>query len=80
MARPNGLKVVRDGVEGATPSQIKAIYCIGRNQPDVGEEGVEARCRAVFGRLPAELSKRQASEFIDLLRRPAAAVAARAGG
>ena len=79
VARPNGLKVVRDGVEGATPSQIKAIYCIGRDQPDMGEEGVEARCRAVFSRLPAELSKRQASEFIDLLRRPAAAAAARAG-
>jgi hypothetical protein len=81
VAPPNGLKVVRDGVEGATPSQIKAIYCIGRDQPDLGEEGVEARCRATFGRLPAELTKRQASEFIDLLRRPAAApVAARAGG
>jgi len=81
VARPNGLKVVHDGVEGATPSQIKAIYCIGRDQPDLGEEGVEARCRATFGRLPAELTKRQASEFIDLLRRPAAApVAARAGG
>jgi hypothetical protein len=78
---PNGLKVVRDGVPGATPSQIKAIYCIGRDQPALGEEGVEERSRSVFGRLPAELSKRQASEFIDLLRRPAAsAAAARTGG
>jgi hypothetical protein len=76
VARPGGLKVVRDGGDGATPSQIKAIYCIGRDQPDLGQEGVEERCRAVFGRLPAELSKRQASEFIDLLRRPASAVPA----
>ena len=75
VARPDGLEV-RNGVEGATPSQVKAIYCIGRDQPDMGEEGVEERCRDVFGRLPAELSKRQASEFIDLLRRPAVAVRA----
>jgi hypothetical protein len=71
VSAPEGLKVIRDGVPGATPSQIKAIYCIARDQPDMGEEGVEQRCRAAFGRLPAELSKRQASEFIDLLRRPA---------
>jgi hypothetical protein len=77
---PEGLKVIRDGVPGATPSQIKAIYCIGRDQPAMGEEGVEQRCRAVFGRLPAELSKRQASEFIDLLRRPAATAKAIAVG
>ncbi len=78
VAPPAGLTVVRDEVPGATPSQIKAIYCIGRDQPDVGEEGVEQRCRAVFGRLPAELTKRQASEFIDLLRRPASPALAHA--
>jgi hypothetical protein len=77
---PGGLAVVRDGVPGATPSQIKAIYCIGRDQPDVGEEGVEQRCRAVFGHLPAELTKRQASEFIDLLRRPTGQAVAHASG
>jgi hypothetical protein len=65
---PPGLKVVRDGGVAATPSQIKAIYYIGRDRPDLGEQGVEERSRAVFGRLPAELSKRQASEFIDQLR------------
>lgn len=74
VTRPGNLKVVRDSGEGATPSQIKAIYRIGRDQPDLGEEGIETRCRALFGRLPAELSKRQASEFIDLLRRPASAL------
>ncbi len=66
------LTVVRDrGKDEATPSQLKAIYAIGREQRGGGDAMVDERCRAVFGRLPAELSKRQASEFIDLLRRPA---------
>ena len=66
VARRN-LKVVRDR-EPATSSQIKAIYAIGRDHPSMGEDGVEKRSRAAFGCLPAELSKRQASELIDLLR------------
>jgi hypothetical protein len=71
------LKVVRDGPEqGATPSQIKAIYAIGRDLPHVGDGDVEARCRSQFGKPPAQLTKRQASEFIDLLRKPAAPRAA----
>jgi len=69
--RPPRLKVLRDGSsDGATPSQIKAIYSIGRDH-HAPEGAIDQRCRAVFGRLPAQLSKRQASEFIDLLRRPA---------
>ncbi len=71
----SGLKVIRDGDAAATPSQVKAIYAIGRDLPHTGDGGVEARCRSLFGRPPQELSKRQASEFIDLLRRPAAASA-----
>ena len=68
--RPPRLKVLRDGSsDGATPSQIKAIYSIGRDH-HAPEGAIDQRCRAVFGRLPAQLSKRQASEFIDLLRRP----------
>jgi hypothetical protein len=66
------LKVVRDAPEPATRSQIKAIYAIGRDLPHAGDGDVEARCRARFGRPPAELSKRQASEFIDYLRKPPA--------
>lgn len=70
-----GLKVVRDRArEGATSPQVKAIYSIGRGQA-LAEAEVEARCRAAYGCLPAELSKQQASEFIDALRRPAQAVA-----
>lgn len=65
------LKVVRDRGKGpATSSQVKAIYSIGRDQHGGSDAGVEERCRATFGCLPAELSKQRASEFIDLLRRP----------
>ncbi len=71
------LKVVRDRPdEGATPSQLKAIYAIGRDLPHVGDGDIEGRCRSHFGKPPAQLTKRQASEFIDLLRKPAPAVAA----
>jgi hypothetical protein len=70
------LKVVRDGDAGATPAQLKAIYAIGRDLPHTGDGGIEARCRSLFGQPPEQLTKRQASEFIDLLRRPAAPAAA----
>jgi hypothetical protein len=69
------LKVVRERPDTeATPSQLKAIYAIGRDLPHVGDGDIESRSRALFGRPPNQLSKRQASEFIDLLRRPAGAV------
>jgi hypothetical protein len=48
---------------------MKAIYAIGRDH-ELDEEAIEERCRARFGLAPAELSKRQASEFIELLRKP----------
>lgn len=65
------LKVIRDRAnESATSSQIKAIYAIGRRHGAPDDAAVEARCRAVHGCPPAELSKRQASGFIDLLRQP----------
>ena len=65
----NGLKMLKDGGAIATPAQVKAIYSSAR---DAGgdEDMVEGRCRAVFSCLPAELTKQQASEFIDLLREP----------
>jgi hypothetical protein len=64
------LKVIRDAPELATRSQVKAIYAIGRDLPLAGDGDVEVRCRARYGRPPAELTKRQASEFIDHLRKP----------
>lgn len=77
----SGLKVLRDGqAGGATPSQVKAIYAIGRDLPHTGDGDVEARSRAKFGRPPAKLTKREASEFIDSLRRPVPAHVAVASG
>ena len=74
--RRGDLKVVRDReAEGATVSQVKAIYAIGRDE-GAEESAVEERCRSLFGAAPAQLSKRQASRFIELLRRPASAATA----
>jgi hypothetical protein len=69
--RPPSLSVVRER-QSATESQVRAIYNIGRDH-EAPREAVDERCRALFGCRPAELSKRKASEFIDLLRRPAPA-------
>ena len=63
------LKVVRDRqTEAATAPQLKAIYAIGRGRRGLAESGVDERCRSRYGCAPPELSKQQASEFIDLLR------------
>ena len=52
----------------ATEPQIKAIYAIGRGAQSLDESEVEARCKEMFGVSPSELSRRQASEFIDALK------------
>lgn len=71
VARAGDLKVVRDQArEAATSSQIRAIYSIVQGRSPA-EGTVEQRCRAAYDCLPGELSKHQASEFIDALRRPA---------
>ena len=69
--RERSLRVIRDrSDDGATSAQLQAIHAIAR-EGDAEVAGVEERCREAFGCLPGELSKRQASEFIDLLRKPA---------
>lgn len=82
----SGLKAVREGapaaargVDHATSSQINAILSIARRHSEEGGEGVEGRCRALYGCPPGELSKRQASEFIIQLRRPQGAATAAPG-
>jgi hypothetical protein len=62
------LKLVRDR-EPATSAQIKAIYAIGRHDQLGDAPAMDERCRSAFGCLPADLTKRQASELIDQLRR-----------
>jgi len=63
-ASPNG--------SGATEKQIKAIYAIGRASKRLSEGQVDDRCAEVFGVAPAELTKAEASQFIDLLKGEAA--------
>jgi uncharacterized protein YbdZ (MbtH family) len=57
----------------ATEKQIKAIYAIGRSSKRLSESQVDDRCAEVFGILPAELTKAEASQFIDILKGEAAA-------
>jgi uncharacterized protein YbdZ (MbtH family) len=64
-ASPNG--------SGATEKQIKAIYAIGRTNKRLTESQVDDRCAEVFGVAPAELTKAEASQFIDILKGEAAA-------
>jgi hypothetical protein len=52
----------------ATEPQIKAIYAIGRGAQSMDEPEVDVRCQELFGVRPSELSRRQASEFIDALK------------
>jgi len=58
---------------GATEKQIKAIYAIGRASKRLSEGQVDDRCAEVFGVAPAELTKAEASQFIDMLKGEAAA-------
>jgi hypothetical protein len=58
---------------GATEKQIKAIYAIGRASKRLSESQVGDRCAEVFGVAPAELTKAEASQFIDMLKGEAAA-------
>lgn len=62
---PNGMS--------ATEKQIKAIYAIGRASKRLSEGQVDDRCVEVFGVAPAELTKAEASQFIDMLKGEAAA-------
>jgi len=68
--RPRGLvtKERSSANSRATPAQVKAIYVIGRSERQWTEEELDTRCREMYGNVPSELSRRQASEFIDRLK------------
>jgi hypothetical protein len=55
----------------ATEPQVRAIYSIARSAWSLSEDEIENRCKEMYGCLPAELSRRQASELIDSLKRAA---------
>ncbi|MDO8670371.1 MAG: hypothetical protein Q7O66_02955 [Dehalococcoidia bacterium] len=52
----------------ATPAQVKAIYLIGRSEHQLSDDELDERCRQAYGHPPGELTKKQASEFIDRLK------------
>lgn len=54
--------------EKATTAQVNAIYIIARTEYGWGEEELNERCKVIYNREPAELTKREASEFIDQLK------------
>ncbi|HLH73388.1 MAG TPA: hypothetical protein VKX96_08885, partial [Chloroflexota bacterium] len=54
----------------ATPAQVRAIYSIGRDQHNLSETEVDERSTALFGAVPADLTRKQASELITALKGP----------
>lgn len=56
------------GAGPATEKQIKAIYAIGRGAKRLSESQVDDRSVEVFGVAPSELTKSEASQFIDILK------------
>ena len=61
------------GGSTATEKQLKAIYAIGRASKRLSESQVDDRCIEVFGVRPGELTKAEASQFIDMLKGEVAA-------
>lgn len=56
-----------------TDKQLKAIYAIARNQRHMAEAEVDQLCQESYGVDPTNLSKAEASRFIDTLKQEQAA-------
>jgi hypothetical protein len=52
----------------ATPNQVRAIYSIARDQLQLEEGQVDEKSVSLYGSPPAELTKKQASDFITALQ------------
>jgi hypothetical protein len=65
-SRPPASGVGRDDL--ATPAQVRAIYLIGRDQHALSDAEVDARSTELYGKPPADLSKREASSLITALK------------
>jgi hypothetical protein len=62
-AEPRGL-----GPRSATEKQLKAIYAIGQGNLHLSKAELDAKCKDIYGYSPQELSRWEASQFIDLLK------------
>ena len=67
------VEVIPSGTGGATEKQVKAIYAIGRASKRLSESQVDDRAVEVFGVRPGDLTKAEASQFIDMLKGDVAA-------
>lgn len=67
-ARAPGRPTASNSGTLATPNQVRAIYTIARDHYAMTESQVEERCLSSYGCPPAELTKKQASEFITVLQ------------
>jgi hypothetical protein len=54
--------------DAATPAQVRAIYLIARDQHGLTDQTIDERSTDLYGSVPAELTKRQASDLITMLR------------
>jgi hypothetical protein len=52
----------------ATPAQVRAIYLIARDQHQLTDSAVDERSVSLYGSVPAELTRRQASNLITQLK------------
>lgn len=52
----------------ATPAQVRAIYLIGRDQHGMTDQAVDARSVSLYQKPPPELTKKQASDLITVLK------------
>lgn len=52
----------------ATPNQVRAIYLIARDQHSLSESEVDDKSKELYGSMPAELTKKQASDLITTLK------------
>lgn len=52
----------------ATPAQVRAIYLIGRDQHGMTDQAIDERSVSLYQKPPAELTKKQASHLITVLK------------
>lgn len=52
----------------ATAAQVKAIYAIAEEKHGLSEERMNEHARKAYGRIPAELTRQEASRLIDRLK------------
>ncbi len=56
------------GPRSATEKQLKAVYAIAHSGLGLSNSEVDAKCKDIYGYAPQELSRWEASQFIDLLK------------